>query len=177
MKWRQYPYFMEGLPLFYVFLILKSSLVHVSLYMTKKMHLADCSVLELYILVSMKRLEVKELELCNFNAIMKGVLKFWAVCLYCVLWNSSLTIVIHCRVQKHTWYLPNIRLLCTECMPTGVYSLLFNLLIHLRLKIYVHMWNWFTTCRLLSIFWNVHWYPLRTTEGMANLSSSAQSSF
>ncbi|KAL0372666.1 UNVERIFIED_CONTAM: Origin of replication complex subunit [Sesamum calycinum] len=33
--------------------------------------LKDCSVLELYILVCMKRLEVKELELCNFNSIMK----------------------------------------------------------------------------------------------------------
>ncbi|KZV37942.1 origin recognition complex subunit 4-like [Dorcoceras hygrometricum] len=33
--------------------------------------LNDCSVLELYILVCMKRLEVKELELCNFNSIMK----------------------------------------------------------------------------------------------------------
>ncbi|RHN82344.1 putative origin recognition complex subunit 4, P-loop containing nucleoside triphosphate hydrolase [Medicago truncatula] len=31
----------------------------------------DCSVLELYILVSMKRLEVKEKSLCNFNAVMK----------------------------------------------------------------------------------------------------------
>ncbi|KAK4423513.1 Origin of replication complex subunit [Sesamum alatum] len=33
--------------------------------------LKDCSVLELYILVCMRRLEVKELELCNFNSIMK----------------------------------------------------------------------------------------------------------
>ncbi|CAA0839835.1 origin recognition complex subunit 4 [Striga hermonthica] len=33
--------------------------------------LKDCSILELYILVCMKRLEVKELELCNFNSIMK----------------------------------------------------------------------------------------------------------
>ncbi|XP_057810711.1 origin of replication complex subunit 4 isoform X2 [Salvia miltiorrhiza] len=33
--------------------------------------LKDCSVLELYLLVCMKRLEVKELESCNFNSIMK----------------------------------------------------------------------------------------------------------
>ncbi|KAL8491631.1 hypothetical protein ACS0TY_023285 [Phlomoides rotata] len=33
--------------------------------------LKDCSILELYILVCMKRLEVKELELCNFNSVMK----------------------------------------------------------------------------------------------------------
>lgn len=33
--------------------------------------LKDCSVLELYILVCMKRLEVKEQEICNFNSIMK----------------------------------------------------------------------------------------------------------
>ncbi|GFP84705.1 origin of replication complex subunit 4 [Phtheirospermum japonicum] len=33
--------------------------------------LKDCSILELYILVCMKRLEVKELDLCNFNSIMK----------------------------------------------------------------------------------------------------------
>lgn len=33
--------------------------------------LKNCSVLELYILVSMKRLEVKEKSLCNFNAVMK----------------------------------------------------------------------------------------------------------
>ncbi|KAH6822468.1 origin recognition complex subunit 4 [Perilla frutescens var. hirtella] len=33
--------------------------------------LKDCSVLELYVLVCMKRLEVKELQLCNFNSIMK----------------------------------------------------------------------------------------------------------
>ncbi|KAI5677318.1 hypothetical protein M9H77_08268 [Catharanthus roseus] len=33
--------------------------------------LKDCSILELYILVCMKRLEVKEKETCNFNSIMK----------------------------------------------------------------------------------------------------------
>ncbi|KAL6577622.1 origin recognition complex subunit 4 [Orobanche minor] len=33
--------------------------------------LKDCSILELYILVCMKRLEVKEVELCNFNSVMK----------------------------------------------------------------------------------------------------------
>ncbi|KAL7110650.1 hypothetical protein ACP275_05G039000 [Erythranthe tilingii] len=33
--------------------------------------LKDCSTLELYILVCMKRLEVKELEMCNFSSIMK----------------------------------------------------------------------------------------------------------
>ncbi|XP_075504317.1 origin of replication complex subunit 4 isoform X1 [Primulina tabacum] len=33
--------------------------------------LKDCSILELYVLVCMKRLEVKELESCNFNSIMK----------------------------------------------------------------------------------------------------------
>ncbi|KAL8487194.1 hypothetical protein ACS0TY_023748 [Phlomoides rotata] len=33
--------------------------------------LKDCSILELYVLVCMKRLEVKELELCNFNSVMK----------------------------------------------------------------------------------------------------------
>jgi len=33
---------------------------------------ADCSNLELHILVGMKRLEVKEQSLCNFNSVMKG---------------------------------------------------------------------------------------------------------
>ncbi|XP_057423145.1 origin of replication complex subunit 4 isoform X2 [Lotus japonicus] len=33
--------------------------------------LKSCSILELYILVCMKRLEVKEQSLCNFNAVMK----------------------------------------------------------------------------------------------------------
>ncbi|XP_071927426.1 origin of replication complex subunit 4-like [Coffea arabica] len=33
--------------------------------------LKDCSILELYILVCMKRLEVREHETCNFNSIMK----------------------------------------------------------------------------------------------------------
>ncbi|KAL3636028.1 origin recognition complex subunit 4 [Castilleja foliolosa] len=37
--------------------------------------LKDCSILELYILVCMKRLEVKELDLCNFNSIMKAEYK------------------------------------------------------------------------------------------------------
>ncbi|KAK2999082.1 hypothetical protein RJ639_022813, partial [Escallonia herrerae] len=35
--------------------------------------LKDCSILELYILVCMKRLEVKEQESYNFNAVMKGL--------------------------------------------------------------------------------------------------------
>ncbi|EPS72050.1 hypothetical protein M569_02708, partial [Genlisea aurea] len=33
--------------------------------------LKDCSVLELYIVVCMKRMELKEVETCNFNSIMK----------------------------------------------------------------------------------------------------------
>ncbi|WJX64865.1 origin recognition complex subunit 4 [Trifolium repens] len=33
--------------------------------------LRNCSILELYILVCMKRLEVKEQSLCNFNTVMK----------------------------------------------------------------------------------------------------------
>ncbi|KAL1568396.1 origin recognition complex subunit 4 [Salvia divinorum] len=37
----------------------------------KQEALKDCSVLQLYLLVCMRRLEVKELELCNFNSIMK----------------------------------------------------------------------------------------------------------
>jgi len=34
---------------------------------------ADCSILELYVLVSMKRLETREQNSYNFNSIMKGL--------------------------------------------------------------------------------------------------------
>lgn len=44
---------------------------------------ADCSILELYILVCMKRLEVKEQNSYNFNSVMKGSTQI-LLCQFCI---------------------------------------------------------------------------------------------
>ncbi|KAK6146828.1 hypothetical protein DH2020_020697 [Rehmannia glutinosa] len=89
----------------------------------------DCSILELYILVCMKRLEVKELELCNFNSIMKGALYFYfyffLFCYFCpshllhgILPDLSLFIAeyksIHDTFQTSDYYARNVCLRAFE---------------------------------------------------------------
>lgn len=90
--------------------------------------LADCSILELYILVCMKRLEVKEQNSYNFNSVMKGALLLF-LWLFC--WNFARRqaffktfFIIECdRVQEYTWFIPDIWLLFTKCMLTGMLAL------------------------------------------------------
>lgn len=88
---------------------------------------ADCSVLELYVLVCMRRLEVKEKNSYNFNTVMKGLLLifFFLVITSLILLHLSTTymFVILGRVQKHTWFFQDVWLLCTKCVLTGMKAL------------------------------------------------------
>lgn len=130
MKQRQYPYFIYfNKPHFIIWWIV---------LWQKKCILADCSVLELYILVCMKRLEVKEQELCNFNSVMKGVVKFWFFFLffYCLLWKSFLThrysfqsTKAYTIASKHLTFMHDLYVYgCVQLLT-------FKLFVHLKLKI------------------------------------------
>lgn len=75
---------------------------------------ADCSILELYILVCVKRLEVKEQSLCNFNSVMKGNICCVFISLF--LLHYSLTCLpyfaeyksIHDSFQTSDYYARNV---------------------------------------------------------------------
>lgn len=65
----------------------------------------DSSILELYILVCMKRLEIKEQNSYNFNSIMKGKPTLQSFSVIATLLSYQLIItcidVLHGRVQKY----------------------------------------------------------------------------
>jgi hypothetical protein len=84
--------------------------------------LADCSILELSILVCMKRLEVKEQNSYNFSSVMKGHISHLVLLLHLII-----MFFIFGRVQKHAWIVPDIWLLRTKFLLMDLYKYRWNL--------------------------------------------------
>lgn len=69
---------------------------------------ADCSILELYILVCMRRLEVKEQDSYNFNSVMKGAPQMLFIMLV-QLWEFFLTYCVNHAFQSTKVYMIHSR--------------------------------------------------------------------
>lgn len=69
---------------------------------------ADCSILELYILVCMRRLEVKEQDSYNFNSVMKGAPQMLFIMLV-QLWQYVLTYCVNHAFQSTKVYMIHSR--------------------------------------------------------------------
>jgi hypothetical protein len=143
------------------------SISHCNSITSTSLHfLADLSILELYILVCMNRLEDKEQNSYNFNSIMKGI-----IC------SSPFTISPRQKKKKTdgcwTGFLSEYRSIqdayktsdkyaTTVCFRVSM-SIIKNysyLTVFIVQKI--HM---FYCCRLLNISWTASWLPLQTPKG------------
>jgi hypothetical protein len=143
------------------------SISHCNSITSTSLHfLADLSILELYILVCMNRLEDKEQNSYNFNSIMKGI-----IC------SSPFTISPRQKKKKTdgcwTGFLSEYRSIqdayktsdnyaATVCFRVSM-SIIKNYS-YLTVFIFQKIRMLFC-CRLLNISWTASWLPLQTPKG------------
>lgn len=129
---------------------------------------ADCSVLELYMLVCMKRLEVKEQNSYNFNSVMKGKVLVSSVLVSFALANYQLIMYVSFVAEYDAvrsssnipdYYARTVCLrvsivICKTCSYMWNFRLIHHVLI---LMFYLLSFSfWFGLCRHLNTFYNVN---------------------